>query len=86
VRSSQASSSAPAQVGLEIFEQVFLVERRGEPYLRLALSIVQVNGDDELLARNRFRGREQRATSVAQLVARFAARAPPTHAIWIGQA
>ena len=73
VRSSQASSSARRRSRREVLQQIRLVERRGKPDLRLALAIVEIHGHDELLARDRLRGGEQRAAPIAELVTRLAA-------------
>src|SRR6185369_1453995 len=53
----------------EMLEQVLPGERRREQDPRIALAVVDVDRDDELLARDRFRIRERGAAAVRELIA-----------------
>ena len=61
------------------------VERRGEQDARVALAIVEVDGDDEFFATQALRFGEMRAAAIRQRVAGFAAGAPAADAIGIGK-
>ncbi len=56
-----------------MLEQVVARERRRELDLRFALAVVELDGDDELLARDGFGARERRAAPVRELIAAVAA-------------
>src|SRR5204862_6579356 len=53
----------------EVLEQVRTLERRGEQDPRVALAVVDLDRDDEFLARDRLGTRERRAATVRELVA-----------------
>ena len=61
------------ELGGEVLEQVAARERRRELDLRFALAVVELDGDDELFARDGLGCRERRAAAVRELVAAFAA-------------
>ena len=57
-----------------MLEQVRALQRRGEQDPRVALAVVDLDRDDEFLARDRLGTRERRAATVRELVAAVVAR------------
>ena len=84
VRASHATSSRAHELRRAKYSSRSLrVERRRELDLRLALAVVEIDRDDELLARDRLRARERRAAAVRELVARLRAGPAPRDAVGI---
>src|SRR5205823_5506043 len=67
----------------EMLLEIAATERRGQQDARVALTIVEVDRDDELLTPEALRIGEVRAAPVRERVARVAARAPASDAIGI---